>query len=187
MADLNALLTQFTPYNEQEEKDRALFLTLLKQNTPLFDRQLPAHFTSSAWVIDHTKNNILLAYHNLYNAWAWLGGHADGERDLLKVALKEVKEESGLQHVEPLSENIFSVETLTVNGHEKRQAYVPSHLHLNVTFLLTADQNQPLSKKEDENSDVQWFPLEKAVQKSSEKWMRTRIYQKLNEKLQSFL
>lgn len=111
------------------------------------------------------------------------GGHADGERDLLKVAVKEVKEESGVVHVRPILDNPFSIEVLTVDGHEKRGAYVSSHLHLNVTYLLEADETDPLQKKEDENSGVAWFGLKEAVEVSTEPWFQKRVYGKLNEKL----
>ena len=114
---------------------------------------------------------------------AWLGAHADGEEDLLAVALREVREESGVKHARPASENIFSLEVLTVDGHEKRGAYVSSHLHLNVTYLLIADDSDALTVKPDENSGVRWFTPEGAIEASSEPWFRERIYKKLNAKL----
>ena len=92
-------------------------------------------------------------------------------------------EESGLTEVKPVSEEIYSVEILTVNGHEKHGSYVSSHLHLNVTYLLEADPALPVRNKPDENSRVAWFSPEEAVERSSEPWIRERIYKKLNEKL----
>ena len=68
---------------------------------------------------------------------------------------------------------------LTVDGHEKRGAYVGSHLHLNVTYLVVADPNERIRVKEDENSGVRWVPLEDAIALSSEPWIRERIYRKL--------
>lgn len=126
-----------------------------------------------------------MAYHNLYDAWAWLGGHADGEADLLQVAMREAVEESGLPDVRPVDGEIFSVEILTVDGHEKHGRYVSSHLHLNLTFLLEADPKAPLHHKPDENGLVAWFRPEEAVAASSEPWFRRRIYTKLNEKLRA--
>ena len=76
-----------------------------------------------------------MAYHNIYHSWAWTGGHADGEKDLLSVAIREAKEETGIKTVKPVMEGIFSLEVLTVDGHEKNGSYVPSHLHLNVTIF----------------------------------------------------
>jgi 8-oxo-dGTP pyrophosphatase MutT (NUDIX family) len=112
-----------------------------------------------------------------------LGGHADGDTDLLNVALKEVREESGLKNIQPISEDIFSLETLTVDGHDKRGGYVPSHLHLNITYLIEACESDLLEIKLDENSDISWFKLEDAIKASTEPWFRERIYKKLNEKL----
>ena len=139
--------------------------------------------TSSAWVVNHEKNKVLMAYHRIYDSWAWLGGHCDGNRDCLAVAMKEVKEEAGVKTVRPVSDEIFSLEVLSVDSHYKRGNYVPTHLHLNVTYLLEADENEKLQVKEDENSNVAWFGLGEAVEKSNEKWFRENIYTKLNKKL----
>jgi 8-oxo-dGTP pyrophosphatase MutT (NUDIX family) len=112
-----------------------------------------------------------------------MGGHADGEEDLLAVAIKEVREESGVTWVRPVSEDIFSLEVLTVDGHEKGGEYVPGHLHLNATYLLEAHEDEPLTVKPDENSGAAWFGLEEAIKASSEPWFRQRVYGKLNQKL----
>lgn len=176
-------LKQYQPWNPQEEQDLSDLISRLERGEPLFDRSnTAAHLTASAWVVSPDRSLVLMAYHNLYDSWAWLGGHADGEQDLLAVALREIQEESGLT-ARPVSEEIFSVETLAVAGHEKRGVYVPSHLHLNVTYLLEADPSAPLRCKPDENSQVAWFTPEDAVAASSEVWLQERIYRKLNEKL----
>ena len=94
-----------------------------------------------------------------------------------------MREESGILDVRPVSERIFSLEVLTVDGHEKKGSYVASHLHLNVTYLLEADDRQEVRVKEDENSAVGWFSPEEAVEASVEPWFQERIYRKLNEKL----
>ena len=130
-----SLLSEYNPHNPQEEQDRSEILRRLEQGEQLFTRDnLSAHLTVSGWVVSPDRTQVLMAYHNLYDSWAWLGGHADGEQDLLSVALREVQEESGLV-ARPVSDEIFSVEILPVAGHEKRGVYVPSHLHLNVTLI----------------------------------------------------
>ena len=187
MEELIRQIERFTPYNEQEERDREVLLSMLKGDTDLFTRDnLTAHMTASAWVVNEARDRVLMAYHNIYDSWSWLGGHADGDRDLLAVSMREVREESGLTAVRPVSPHIYSLEILTVDGHEKRGAYVSSHLHLNVTYLLEADPAAPVRRKPDENSAVAWFGLEEAVAASSEPWFRERIYRKLNAKLALF-
>lgn len=181
---LERQLSAFVPFNEQEARDRDFLLHCLKNEPDVFTRQNRlAHFTASGWIVNESRTKVLMVYHNLYHAWSWLGGHADGERDLLSVALREAREESGIQAVRPLSKDIFSVEALTVDGHEKRGEYVSSHLHLNVTYLLEADETEALHIKADENSGVGWFALDEAVAASSETWFRERVYGKLNQKL----
>lgn len=182
--ELERQLKVYVPYNEQEQKDRQLILQCLKGMPDIFTRQNRiAHMTASAWVINQNRSKVLMAYHNLYDSWAWLGGHADGETDLLGVALREVREESGLVRVEPVCSRIFSLECLTVDGHWKRGEYVSSHLHLNVTYLLKAREEDPLHRNPDENRAVAWFTLQDAVNASTEPWFQEHIYRKLNRKL----
>lgn len=185
--DLIAQLRVYKPWNAQETQDRAELLRRLESGEELYGREnASAHLTASAWVVSPDRTQVLLAYHNLYDSWSWLGGHADGERDLLSVAMREVREESGLEEVRPLSRDLYSLEILTVDGHEKRGRYVSSHLHLNVTFLLEADPAAPVRCKPDENSLVGWFGLGEAVAASTEPWFQKRVYHKLNAKLAAF-
>ena len=86
----------------------------------------------------------------------------------------------------PVSEEIFSLESLTVDGHVKKGRYVSSHLHLNVTYLLEADSEEQVSVKADENSGVAWFTPEAALKKSTEPWFVERVYAKLVEKTKSW-
>ena len=176
-------LKAYHPWNEQEEQDRRELLHLLAQGGDLYSRSSPSHFTASAWVVSPDRQQVLMAYHNLYDSWAWLGGHADGEKDFLAAAIREVCEESGLTQVRAVSPEIYSLEILPVAGHVKNGQYVSSHLHLNITYLLEADPTEPVSCKPDENSRVGWFTPEEAVAASSEFWFRDHIYTKLNEKL----
>ena len=185
--DLLRELAVYRPWNEQEARDRDELVRRLNSGEELYSRDnASAHLTASAWVTSPDRTQVLMAYHKLYDSWAWLGGHADGERDLLAAALREVREESGLTEVRPVSAGIYSLEILTVDGHEKRGRYISSHLHLNITYLLEADPAAPIRPKPDENSRVGWFSPVDAVAASSESWFRERIYKKLNEKLKRF-
>ncbi len=180
--DFRAQLAAYTPCCEQEEADLRLMLQCCAQFDDLLTRDNPvAHMTASAWVVSPDRTHALLAYHNLYRSWAWLGGHADGDGDLLRVALREAREESGLLHVRPVSSELFSIEVLPVTQHYKRGRYISAHLHLNATFLLEADVSDALHCKPDENSGVKWFPTDALTAAVSEPEMRT-VYQKLMDK-----
>ncbi|MBQ6430497.1 MAG: NUDIX hydrolase [Oscillospiraceae bacterium] len=177
-------IAAYLPRNAQEAQDKLLFLSFLDGHDDAFSREnRVAHLTASAWVTNRNRTKVLMVYHKLYDSWSWCGGHADGERDLLQVALKECREETGLQNVRPIDGKIASLECLTVDGHEKRGQYVSSHLHLNVTYLLEADDTEPLHVCEDENTGVRWFTPEEALNASTEPWFVKRIYSKLNARL----
>ena len=177
-------IKKYRPCNAQEQRDQALILDFLEKNGDAFlQSNLLAHMTASSCIVNPERTKTLMVYHNLYDSWSWTGGHADGETDLLSVALREAREETGIEHVRPLSPEIFSLEVLTVDGHEKRGEYVPSHLHMNVTYLLEAEESDTLHICREENSGVAWFTLEEALKASSEPWFVERIYKKLNNKL----
>ena len=174
----------YAPCCEQEARDKAVILDYLAKNPDAFYRSDPiAHMTASAWIVNRERTKVLMVYHRIYDSWSWTGGHADGEKDLLAVALREAREETGLRKVRAVSEKIYSLEVLTVDGHEKRGEYVASHLHLNVTYLLEADESEELRVCEEENSGVKWFTLDAALAASTEPWFVERIYKKLNYKL----
>lgn len=179
-------IKKYIPNNEQEEADKRIMLKYLEEFPNILTRENEfAHFTASAWAINPEKTKVLMIYHNIYQSWAWTGGHADGESNLLETAIRELKEETGIQEVKVLQENIFSLEALTVDGHMKRGKYVPSHIHLNLTYLMEVDEQELLEIKEDENSGVKWVPMEEVEKISNEDWIKKNIYHKLNEKLKN--
>ena len=178
----------YTPQNEQEAADQRLileYIRLFPDNILTRDNEI-AHLSSSGFVVNADGTRVLMAHHNIYRVWAWTGGHADGEGDLLSVALREAREETGVEHIRPLSPAIASLDILPVWGHVKRGKWVPSHQHLNVSSLLVADERDALQIREGENSRVGWFSSADAVAASSEPWFRERIYTKLNDKLSRF-
>ena len=176
-------ILNYSPCCEQEERDKAVMLKVLDENPDAFLREnLVAHMTASAWVVNPVRDKVLMVYHKLYDSWSWTGGHADGETELAAVALREVTEETGVKSARLLSRDIISLEILTVDGHEKHGQYVPSHLHMNVTYLIEADDRDTLQVCEAENTGVQWFSPEDALKSSTEPWFVERIYKKLIEK-----
>ena len=155
-------IENYQPTNEQEAGDQRVILKYIQQfphNILLRDNEY-AHITSSGFIMNQDLTKILMVKHHIINNWAWTGGHADGDEDLLKVALKEAKEETGINNVTALTNEIVALDILPVGGHVKRGKYVSCHVHLSVAFILIADENEQLTVKEDENSDVRWLPVE---------------------------
>lgn len=184
MRNLIEQIKNYKPYNEQEEKDKHTILKYIDTFDDVLTRNNEfGHFTASSWVVNKEKSKVLMIYHNIYKSWAWTGGHADGETDLLNVAIRELKEETGVKNVKILEDNIFSLEIICVNGHVKKGKYVSSHVHLNLAYLLEVDEKEELRIKEDENSGVKWVNIEDIEKVSSEKWIVDNIYKKLNKKL----
>ena len=170
----------YTPQNEQEAADQRLileYIRLFPDNILTRDNEI-AHLSSSGFVVNADGTRVLMAHHNIYKVWAWTGGHADGEGDLLSVALREAREETGVEHIRPLSPAIASLDILPVWGHVKRGKWVPSHQHLNVSYLLVADERDALQIREGENSRVGWLPAERLVGYTNE-WQMDGVYAKL--------
>ena len=180
------LITQvmnYTPVNEQEETDKLTLLRRLRDGADISIREnLDGHLTASAWVVNPERTHVLMAYHKLYDSWAWLGGHADGNWDLQAVAEKEAREESGIRNLHPVSMEPVSLEVLVVTGHEKKGTYVPCHLHLNLTYLFEGNPEDALQCKPDENSGVSWIPMDDLSTRCNEPWFVRRIYSKLTKK-----
>lgn len=155
-------IESYEPACEQEAADQKVILrTIHNHPTDILTRANQiAHITSSGLILNKSLDKLLMVHHNIYNTWAWTGGHADGDSDLLEVAIREGKEETGIRKLTPLSEQIASIDILPVYGHFKREAYVPSHLHLNVAYVLIADEDERLHINADENSGVAWVPVE---------------------------
>lgn len=179
-------IKNYVPCNEQEEKDKEMILSCIDKFSDVLTRNNPvAHMTSSALVVNKSRDKVLMIYHNIYNSWGWTGGHADGEEDLLSVAVREVQEETGVKTVHPVTSKIFSLDVLPVVGHLKKGHYISAHLHLNTTFLVEAFEEEALTVKEDENSGVKWIPIDKMVSSSTEPHMKV-VYEKLIMKLRNF-
>jgi len=176
-------IKNYRPDNEQEERDQKQMLRFMEQNDDcLYRENQIGHFAASAWVVNKERTKTLMVYHNIYDSWSWIGGHADGVEDLCTVAMKELAEETGVSHARLISPEIFSIETLTVDGHVKKGKWVPCHLHFNLTYLAEVDEDEVLAVKEDENSGVRWFTFEEALEASTEPWMVEHVYKKIISK-----
>ena len=180
-------IEKYVPYNEQEEKDKQTILKYMDSFDNVLTRDNEfGHFTASAWVANKEKTKVLMIYHNIYKSWAWTGGHADGNPDLLATAIRELKEETGVENVKVIDNNIFSLEIVCVDGHVKKGKYVSSHVHLNATYLLEVDENEIFRIKDDENSGVKWINIEDVAKVVNEKWVFENVYKKLNQKLEQY-
>lgn len=177
-------LAAFRPLCEQEETDRALMLKEARRMPAeiLTRESALLHMSASAMVVNPAHTHVLMAYHNIYGTWAWTGGHADGESDLLAVARREAQEETRIEHLSPIQTGAVSLEILTVPSHIKRERFVPCHLHLNMTYAFVGDEHDAIQNKADENRAVQWLPIDKLADFVSEPSM-VLIYRKILQRI----
>ena len=181
-------IKNYVPYNEQEKKDKELILNAISNYNNILDRECSiAHITSSGYIVNKSRTKVLMIYHKLYNSWAWTGGHADGDCDLLHVAIKEAKEETGLTNVTAVTNDILGLDVLNVNGHIKNNKYVSSHLHLSVAYLLEANEEDELIVNEEETNGVQWIPIDKLDTYCSEPYIIESVYNKFNKKIKELV
>lgn len=143
-----------TTADEDAQKRIILFV---QNHVDCFERTLEVgHITSSAWLVNKAGTHALLMHHAKLNMWVQLGGHCDGESDVLSVALKEAQEESGIQAIEPVMQDIFDLDVhyIPARKHEKE------HYHYDIRFLLrvTSDEN---FVKNHESNDMRWFDKNK--------------------------
>lgn len=160
-------------YPAESERVHELLAFLKQQSEACFDRQtLPHHFTASAWMLDSTHTKVLLTYHKKLNRWVQLGGHADGEADLLKVAYCEAQEESGIDTITPFSEDIFDIDVVPFPA----KGDMPAHEHYDIRYVLQAETEDFLVS--DESHDLRWillkeletFPVDDSVRRMGQKW-----------------
>ena len=164
MKNLKQLLKIYIQKNPYEV-NAIKMLNFFDNHDGCFEKDnLPGHFTGSAWVISPDKNKILMTHHKKLNMWLQLGGHADGEKDLKSVALKEAKEESGFNNFSILSEEIFDLDIHKIESMNEE----PEHLHYDVRFLLEADPNEQNIIISEESHDVKWIHLDDVLEYNSE-------------------
>jgi ADP-ribose pyrophosphatase YjhB (NUDIX family) len=155
-----------------------MMLQFIDNNDDAFERtNLIGHFTSSAIIVNPEMTKVLFIHHNIYNSWGWVGGHNDGDKDFLKVSIKEAKEETGVVNIRPYNKDIIGLDSIYVYNHIKNGKFVSDHIHMNVTYLLVASETEILTIKPDENSGVKWFDLEGALEIIEEPRMKP-IYTK---------
>ena len=164
MKNLKQLLKIYIQKNPYEV-NAIKMLNFFDNHDGCFEKDnLPGHFTGSAWVISPDKNKILMTHHKKLNMWLQLGGHADGEKDLKSVALKEAKEESGFNNFSILSEEIFDLDIHKIEPMNEE----PEHFKYDVRFLFEADPNEQDIIISEESHDVKWIHLDDVLEYNSE-------------------
>ena len=139
---------------------------------------LPGHFTGSAWILDAKRSRILLTHHLKLEKWLQLGGHADGVGDLLAVALREGREESGLTTLRPVKQEIFDVDRHWIPARKTE----PAHWHYDVRFMLEADPREPLVRATNESKELAWVELTRVTELNPEESMARMVRKTLESR-----
>jgi 8-oxo-dGTP pyrophosphatase MutT (NUDIX family) len=176
--DFAALAQMLADYRQQwpeEAQVHAQFAELLDdQADPFLRARLAGHFTASAWLVDRSGMRVLLTHHRKLERWLQLGGHADGDRDLARVALREAEEESGLAglRVEPA---IFDLDRHWI----PERGDVPGHWHYDARFVVHAGEDERYVVSE-ESHDLAWREIapiaqdasaDESMQRMARKWL----------------
>ncbi len=172
---LNELLQNYMPHDlwEQQCKER-MRMFFNEYFHDCFNRSLSVgHFTVSVWLLNCSQTHVLLMHHAKLNKWTPLGGHCDGNSDVLAVAIKEAQEESGVQEIIPLSEEIFDLDIHVFPAMEQNR----EHYHYDVRFLLKMIKETPVTKNR-ESKELRWISKnrqdlptsDRTIMRMFEKW-----------------
>jgi len=165
--------------NPEETDTVDRFVDFVSAHPDCFERSLQeGHITGSAWVVDKSGTRVLLTHHRQMNKWVQLGGHTDGHHDVLEAALREAKEESGIEDVRTLSGDIFDIDvhTIPARGGE------PEHFHYDIRFAVTVTDSEDYIVS-DESHDLAWvevgklsdYTAEESMLRMGRKWKKRAI------------
>lgn len=154
--DLLEKLRRHQPFDAGEGDSLRRIESFVRDHPDCFERTLSiGHITGSAWLLDESGTRVLLTHHRKLNKWLQLGGHAEGDPDILAVALREAREESGLSRIEAINGNIYDVDVHLIPA----LAGEAEHYHYDVRFLLTA-VGETVVRVSDESHDLAWVTAE---------------------------
>ena len=131
---------------------------------------LTGHLTGSAWILSPDREKVLLTHHQKLEKWLQLGGHADGDGDLLEVALREAREESGLASFAILSRSLFDVDRHWIPARRNE----PGHWHHDLRFAFEADPLEPLTVSS-ESKDLAWVRVSEVTALNPEESMARMV------------
>lgn len=159
-------------YGEAHPSERLMLeriFQLMATRENCFDRDcLPGHITASAWIVSKESGSVLLTHHRKLDRWLQLGGHTDGEADVLAAALREAEEESGLSGFSPLPRGGPPV-ILDIDVHKiPERTAEPAHEHHDIRFLLEVSEGQTIQRQVEESKAVQWFSVEEVESRFGE-------------------
>lgn len=158
MVSREDLINKITTYQSSFVEERNFctrFIELLNHPAAFKRDHLPGHLTGSAWIVDETHSYVLLTHHAKLNRWLQPGGHADGDENILRVALREANEETGLRNLTTVSHSIFDIDIHTIPARHE----FPEHEHYDVRILLQASRNEPF-RLTDESHELAWIPID---------------------------
>ena len=164
-------LKRYIPFDSHEKEMVGKVISLLENTPDCFHKNcFPAHITASAWIIDNGLTHLLFTHHKKLNKWLQLGGHADGEENLVNAATREAMEESGLKSVQLADPGIQLADPgiFDVDIHEiPARKDTPAHYHYDVRYLFKADKDEPLVVS-DESHDLKWLDINEVPQYNSD-------------------
>jgi len=155
--ELLALLDRHSTHFNTEAGYVARTRAFVEEQPDCFNSQLsPGHVTGSAWVVNPARDKVLLMHHRKHEQWFQPGGHADGDADILRVALRETHEETGLPNevIRLVDGEVFDVDIHTIPASHRG----PRHTHFDIRFLVEIDDRLPVPGN-DESHQVLWVPL----------------------------
>jgi len=155
------------PLDAHEASMAADLIRFVEAHPDCAERSLQTgHLTGSAWIVDRERKRTLLTHHRKLNKWLQLGGHADGELDLLAVALREAREESGLTRLRVVETAIFDVDRHLIPARKTE----PDHWHYDIRFMLEAEPEEPFVVS-DESHDLAWIEIARMAEYNAEESM----------------
>jgi len=160
---LTASITDYFSSFKEEELFKIKFLELLHHERCFHRDHFPGHVTGSAWIVDKDRSKVLLVHHAALNRWLQPGGHADGEENVLNVAVREAEEETGVKGFTIVQPGVFDIDIHMIPAKKE----IPEHLHYDIRFLLEADDQLPLLISE-ESHDVKWIAIKELASFNNE-------------------